>query len=196
VAAAAVAEALGWQPLDLLSPFLHHTDRENLPLVHQIIRSHPVAFISWAALLGIIGASLVATTRRRQWAGAFSALALCVAGTALIVSDVLRPELAERRTLKPFLVTVRERIKDGGDLAFYRGFDYGTVFYWRQRIPVVADDLREISASGRNRHLLLWESEWKRLSPEDQQLLNVVERSTGTGPDGKDHLLLARLRSG
>lgn len=196
LAAAVVAEALGWQPLDLLSPFLHHTDRENLPLVHQIIRSHPVAFISWAALLGIIGTSLAATTRRKHWAGAFAALALCVAGTALIANDVLHPELAERRTLKPFLVTVRERIKGGGDLAFYRGFDYGTVFYWRQRIPVVDDDLREISASGRNRHLLLWESEWKRLSPEDQQLLNVVERSTGTGPDGKDHLLLARLRSG
>jgi hypothetical protein len=53
------------------------------------------------------------------------------------------------------LAAVPDAVKDANQLAFYNAVDYGAVFYWRQRIPVVSTSMVELSRSGRIRYLLL-----------------------------------------
>lgn len=194
VLVAVVAEAFGGSPLDRLAPFLHHTDRENLPLVHETIRAHPLHFLGWAGVAAAATLLLTIATWRRRWAAVFSSLVILVTGTTLLVNGVIHPEIARRRTFKPFMDTVRTTLEDGGQLSFYHTFDYGAVFYWRQRIPVIGGDLAKLQNTGRTQYVLLWESEWNTLPAEVREKLRFVRRSDGTGPDARDRLVLARLR--
>jgi 4-amino-4-deoxy-L-arabinose transferase-like glycosyltransferase len=193
VVLAVVVEEFGGQPLELLRPFLHHKDQENLPLVHQMILARPAAFLSWAGAVAAVTLFFVAAVWRTRWPSVFLSLAVLVCGTTLLVNGVFHAEQAQRRTFKPFLAAVRDVVKDPNQLAFYNEFDYGAVFYWRQRIPVVSTSMVELSSSGRIRYLLLWESWWKSMRPEERGSFEFVLQSEGTGPDGNDRLVLARL---
>ncbi len=194
MAAAIVAEARGHQALSLLNPLLHHTDRENLPMVHQIITAHAAGFVVWAGTAVISAAGLVVTSRRQEWRGTFAALLLFVVGTSVAVNGILHPEMAQRRTFKPFLAQVRDRVAAPDQLAFYRTFDYGTVFYWQDRIPTFDGPLGDVNAAKSHPYLLIWESEWTRLAPDERRHLEMVRQSEGTGPDGKDRMILVAWR--
>lgn len=193
---AVIAEAFGGQPLDRLRPFLHHTDQDNLPLVHEICRNHRAAFSAWATLLAATAAVFAGGVWRRRWPLVFAALLVFVASTTFVVNEIIHPEIAQRRTLKPFLTQVRNAVRDDQELAFYDTFDYGAVFYWRDRIPVVHGQLAEVSAGGGARYLLMWRSQWRQLAQDEQQRLDIVRESEGSGPDGKDRLLLVAFRPG
>jgi 4-amino-4-deoxy-L-arabinose transferase-like glycosyltransferase len=190
---AVALEAFGASPLDRLGPFLHHTDRENLPLVHDMIRAYRTSFLCWA---GVVAASMLlvtVATWRGRWAVVFASLVVLVASTTLLVNTVFHPELAERRTFKPFMAAVRVTLGDSGQLAFYDSFDYGAVFYWQQRIPVLGAKIPAVRETDRRRYLLLWESEWNGLSAQERGKLDLVLRSEGTGPDARNRLVLARV---
>lgn len=190
---AVAAEACGGHPSDLFRPFLHHTDQENLPLVHEIIQAHRLAFLAWAATAAALALVFVAAVWRGRWSWVWTSLVVFVTSTTLLANGAFHPELARRRTFKPFLETVRTVVGDGDQLAFYKTFDYGAVFYWRRRIPVAGKSLVELRRAGQFRYLLMWESEWKKLADDEGGQLELVGRSEGTGPDGRDPLVLARL---
>ncbi len=195
VAVAVIAEARGYEALSLLNPFLHHTDRENLPVVRQIISAHAAAFLFWAGAAVANAAVLIVVSRRRNWRGTFAALLAFVILTSVIVNAVLHPEMAQRRTFKSFMAQVREQVTGTGQLTFYRTFDYGAVFYWHDRIPAFDDRLAEPDSPTSPRYLLIWESEWEQLAAEERSHLQLVGRSDGTGPDGKNRLILAAWRA-
>jgi len=190
---AVALEAFGARPLDRLAPFLHHTDRENLPLVHELIRTYRRSFFGW---IGVVAASTLLipfATWRGRWAVVFASLLILVTSTTLLVNNVFHPELARQRTFKPFMAAVRARVGDNGQLAFFNRFDYGAVFYWQQRIPVIGGSWAMHRSGGHPLYLLLWDSEWHALSSVDRGKLELVLRSQGTGPDARDRLVLARV---
>ncbi|MBP1684830.1 MAG: hypothetical protein H6Q33_973 [Deltaproteobacteria bacterium] len=191
---AVTMEAFGGRPLDRLGPFLHHTDRENLPLVHEMIRTHHASFLGWVGVVATATLVLSIATWRSRWAVVFASLVILVTSTTVLVNNVFHPEIARQRTFKPFMAAVRATLGPSGQLAFFYSFDYGAVFYWNQRIPVLGAQIPDFRGSERKQYLLLWESEWNGLSAQERGKLDFVLRSEGTGPDARNRLVLARVR--
>lgn len=194
VVLAVVLEAFGSRPMEVLSPFLHHTDRENVPLVREMIRVHETSFLCWAGVAAAATLLCIVATWRSRWSVVFASLVILVASTTLLVNGVFHPELAQRRTFKPFMAAVRATVGNGGQLAFYNSFDYGAVFYWQDRIPVLGAHVATFRGDGRKQYVLLWDSEWNNLPSAERGQLDLVLRSEGTGPGANDGLVLARLR--
>jgi 4-amino-4-deoxy-L-arabinose transferase-like glycosyltransferase len=191
---AIVAEAFGAAPLELLRPFLHHKDQANLALVRGIVQKHTAVVMLWAiASTGTLGV-FAAAAYRRAWPVVFGAIVVFVAAGSLLVNGVVEPELADRWTPKPLVATIRATVKGQDELGFYRTFDYGVVFYWGDRIPVVSGTISEIRRQGRPRYLLLWESDWKALTAADRETLEIISRGNHTGSDEPDRLVFARAR--
>jgi hypothetical protein len=109
----------------------------------------------------------------------------------VVINGVFHPELARQRSFKPFLEVVRGLVEEHDRLVFYRAFDYGAVFYSRRhirplkRLPVAADQRTWV---------LLWESEWAGLDDAERSRLELYHKSEGTGPKGRDALVLALVK--
>jgi 4-amino-4-deoxy-L-arabinose transferase-like glycosyltransferase len=191
---AIVAEAFGAAPLELLRPLLHHKDQANLVLGRGIAQKHAATVLLWAiASTGALSV-FAAAAHRRAWPVVFGAIVAFVGAGSLLVNGVLEPELAERWTTKPLIATVRATLQDQDELSFYQTFDYGAVFYWGDRIPVVSSTIGEIRRQGRPRYLLLWESTWKSLSSADREALEIIFRGNESGSDETDRLVFALVK--
>jgi hypothetical protein len=176
-----------------LGPLLKSKDRTNLPLVQELVRAHLPVLGVWIAVLVPACGLFLLSSRRGRWPVAFAAILALVTTTTLVVSGVFQPEIAARRTFKPFLTAVRERLAEHDDLYFYETFDYGAVFYARRRIPTVGDDFGPPPTPGRGSYLLMWESVWNAVPAERKSSLELVGVSDGTGPKGRDRLTLVRV---
>ena len=190
--ASAIAEGLGLAPLALLAPLLAPKDRANLPLVRGIIDSHLVlVLLGSAALVGALWAALRAIQGRRHP----RLLAACtVFAFALwtLVFTVFQPDLARQRTLAPF-VRQATALADGHPLAFYpRSFDFGAMFY----APTGTRHWKPGRHSGSGPHyLLIWDTELSELQDSERAKLEVLAKSDGTDPRGRQHLMLVRRAS-
>ncbi len=119
------------EPLAWISPLLHEKDRANLPLLETLIRQRFTGFVFFvAALVPMIGVWLF-SVRQKNWSLLFAALVAFVASGEAVIDVVFEPALAERRSFKPFMETVRAVVEPEDSLSFYRAFDYGAVFYAR-----------------------------------------------------------------
>jgi hypothetical protein len=191
---AIVAEAWGAAPLELLRPFLHHKDQANLVLVRGIAQKHAAAVLLWAVTSAVALSAFAAAAYRRAWPAVFGAIVVFVAVGSLLVNGVLEPELAACWTPKPLVTTIRATLKNREELGFYQTFDYGTVFYWGDRIPVVSSTISEIRTRGRPHYLLLWESARKSLSSADREALEVISTGNASGSDETDRLVFVRVK--
>jgi 4-amino-4-deoxy-L-arabinose transferase-like glycosyltransferase len=184
-----IAEGIGLAPLSLLAPVLAPKDRANLPLVSAIIDAHLGLVLAGTAAM--VGALLVAqrALQRRE------PMRLLVATTAFAVAlwtvifTVFQPELARLRTLAPFMQRATQ-IADGRPLAFYpRSFDFGAMFY----APAGTHHWKPGRRAGAGPHyLLIWDTELVNLPASDQAKLEVLAKSEGTDPRGRQHLVLVR----
>lgn len=187
-------------PFDrIASPFLEPKDQQGVDAAFVALREQP--WIVLGAALAIL-AGAVGTVRAAPGAHWLRAsVAFTVALLALYAGVIAPVErgIAESRTFRPFFADVRERVGDA-ELGFFCAFDYGAVFYNRRHIPVVLDDeaecrdpaarARALAAPG-PKYLLLWEEDAKRHGDPVEVLL----RSSGTGPKGRSSLVLARRAS-
>jgi len=181
--------------LERLRPVLHPRDQANLPLIGAVIRAHRSALVGAGLALAALGLTAVISAHTRSWVLCFVSLAASAGCVSLLVSHVFHPAVAAQRTFRPFLQAVGERVPPEHQLVFYRGFDYGAAFYSQRHLPVLRHP-SEIEALDPTRpaYMLIWESEWGRLTPGAQGHLGLVARSDGTGPTGRDHLLLVQVR--
>jgi len=191
---ALLAEALGAAPLEWLRPFLHHKDQANLVLVHDIAGRHRSAFVFWALASAACVSAFGWALRHRHWSTVFLSVVLLASGTTLMVNAVLEPELAAQWTPRPLIAAVRSVVRSPEDIGFDQGFDYGAVFYWGDRIPVVSTTISEIRRQGWPRYLLLWESACKSLSSADREALEIISRGNESGSDETDRLVFARVK--
>ena len=184
------AQALGADPLGVIRPFLHPKDQANLPLFNGIVAAYPLAFALWGVGVGAAALLLVFGLRKEHWGRVFVGLVAFTTGTFLLVQDVFQPRIAAARTFRPFITQAVEKIGDS-PLFFYRTFDSGALFYANRRIPFY-DSLAQDAAQRKVPHfLLMWEEEWEKFTewPELQE----ASISKGTGPKGKQSLILVRV---
>ncbi len=190
--ATVLGESAGADPLLRLSPLLHRSDQANISIVRAIVVDRWALLApAFAALATVAGLGAIAARRRR--AGLFfAALVLLVGGAMALVNDVFRPALAQQRTLAPFAARVDQIVGRDDRLVFYDTFDYGTVFYAQRHIEE-RRDLTVHPPPGRAAYVLLWKAAYAALPPTEQTRLEVLLESDGFGPQGRDHLLLARV---
>jgi len=117
-----------------------------------------------------------------------------VASGEAVIDEVFHPALAEQRTFKPFMENVRGVVDPKDHLYFYRAFDYGAVFYARRHIRPLDDGFGEPPTADRRSYLLLWQSEWEKLSSAQKSRLQHLLTSNGTGPKGGDPLVFALVK--
>jgi len=188
-----VGELLGLAPLAHLRPHLHHTDQANVAVVQAVIQAQPRVLAGVVAVLLAAAAAFAVATRRRRPAAALGALVVLTLGCATIVYGSVQPALAQRRTLKPFAAEVAQVVGPTGRLISYGRADYSVVFYLQRHIEELRRGVAPPPAPGARVHVLLWQHAWDALSPADQVRHRIVLRSRGTGPEGREALLLTEL---
>jgi hypothetical protein len=190
-----VAAGLDHDPFVWLKPLLHPKDQANLPVLQDLVRSRFSILLLWFAVLLPVLALFAFGVQRGRWALVFAALVGFVSSSMVVVNDVFHPELARQRTFKPFLEAVRGIVGELDDLYFYRCFDYGAVFYGRRRITPLQDGFGDPPLRGHRSYVLLWESQWEKLSAEEKEKLEFLLGSGGTGPKGRDRMVFALVKS-
>ena len=103
----------------------------------------------------------------------------------LVIKLGYYPYFADRRTMKPFMSRVTQKVDSRTPLLFYRAFDYGAVFYARRHIPSYAKNFAGLQPPY---FLLMWEEDFKRLSAQNH--FQVLDISEGRGPAARHRLVL------
>jgi hypothetical protein len=188
-----VGTMLGAKPMLLFAPLLKTKDLESLPVVQEILRAHLPILGLWVAILLSICGLFLYSARHQRWVTAFGAIFALVVTTVPVVGGVFQEEIAARRSFRPFMAEVREKVGPQDALYFYKTFDYGAVFYARRRIPTVGDDFGPPPSPGQSSYLLTWKSVWNAITAERKSALALVRVSEGTGPKGRDPLVLVRV---
>jgi 4-amino-4-deoxy-L-arabinose transferase-like glycosyltransferase len=189
-----LAAGFSAEPLAWLRPLLHEKGRANLSLLERLVRQRFTQFLLFvAALLPMIGIWLF-SVRKKNWSLLFAALVAFVASGKAVIDVVLEPALAERRSFKPFMETVRAVVEPDDSLSFYRAFDHGALFYARRHVTPLHESFGDPPPNDRRAYVLLWKSTWDRLPPERRDRLQHLLTSAGTGPQGRDALVFALLK--
>jgi len=149
----------------------------------------PLVAVGLAIYAGAAGCLLWAL-RRRNWRIIFAALA----SSALVFNGIAKfavlPPLFYQRTLKPFMARVNAATDPQLPLLFYRGLDYGAVFYAGRHVPEYVTHARDLHAPF---YLLLWEEDWQAL--RERHELKMLDVSEGRGPAGRHRLVLAEYQA-
>jgi 4-amino-4-deoxy-L-arabinose transferase-like glycosyltransferase len=189
-----LATGLGADPFAALRPLLHPKDQANLPLLENLLRDRFPSFVLFVAALVPMLVLWLLSLRSRNWALLFAALVAFVASGEAVVDEFFEPALAEQRSFKPFMESVRGIVDDTDSLSFYRAFDYGAVFYARRHIMPLHDGFGAPSGPNARAYVLLWKSIWDQLPPEQRGQLQHLLTSVGTGPKGRDALVFALVK--
>jgi hypothetical protein len=111
------------------------------------------------------------------------------------------PAIAESRSYKPFVTEVKRQLGENENLYLYgEGWDYAPVlFYLGDRVQVIRAGLpsmqEKMQESGD--YYIMGEREWRKIAAGEVGVIPVELRSQGTGPDGKDPIVLVRgMKSG
>ena len=195
VFAALFGENAGLAPLSWLEPILHEKDAANLPIVQDLMRRHASTLAVWVAVLVPVLGLFVISVRRGRWGLVLASLVGFMASTVAIVNAIFHPEIAWQRTFKPMMSLVRELVGEEDGLYFHRTFDYGAVFYSQRHIPPLGEALPVATDDGRRTYVLMWESCWDALPDGSLDRFELLHRSNGTGPKGRDRLLLTYVKS-
>jgi 4-amino-4-deoxy-L-arabinose transferase-like glycosyltransferase len=123
-------------------------------LAHQ-----PIALVAFAIAAAAALVFAVAAPAGR-WGVALSGLFGVTAAASVAVRQSILPEIASAQSRARFVDAVRARPIDVDNLAAFRHFDYGFVYYWRRPVAVAADLSLTASAP---RYLVVAESEWNRV---------------------------------
>jgi len=189
-----LATGLGADPFAVLRPLLHPKDQANLPLLESLLRDRLPGFGLFVAALVPMLVIWFLSLHHRNWSLLFAALVAFVASGEAVVDEFFEPALAEQRSFKPFMESVRGVVDDADTLSFYRAFDYGAVFYARRHIRPLHDGFGAPSEPNARAYVLLWKSIWDELPRERRGQLQHLLTSVGSGPKGRDPLVFALVK--
>jgi hypothetical protein len=122
-----------------------------------------------------------------RWTAVFTSLSVIAVIQIFVLKDAYLPYVASVRTMKPFVTRVIARVDADSPLLFYRGFDYGTLFYSHRNIPSYATSFVALK---RPYFLLMWEEDVRRLSATNR--LKIWDISEGRGPTARHRLVLVQ----
>jgi len=183
-------------PISYFGVMLKAKDQSHLSLVRDALGRAGVvvpAFLFLSALLWISAARYLIGVR---WWAATARLACLSVLTALVVQGIFVPAIAESRSYKPFVMEVNRRIAPSGAVSIYgEGWDYASVVFYRgDRVAVLKDDGRSLQERLRESgdYYIMAEAVWRKMAAAGTFPLPPELRSRGTGPDGKDPIVLVR----
>jgi 4-amino-4-deoxy-L-arabinose transferase-like glycosyltransferase len=153
------------------------------PILHSVASQWST--MTGVALLGGCLFLLMGFLVGKRWGAVFVCLTAIALGQVFVMKDVYLPYAASQRTMKPFMRRVTQRVESQVPLLFYRGFDYGTLFYSYRHIPSYAT---KFAALKRPYFLLMWEEDFKRLSETNH--FKILDTSEGRGPAARHRLVL------
>jgi hypothetical protein len=108
------------------------------------------------------------------------------------VNQTLRQDVAKGRSFQSFIARIATQIGPV-PLFFYQTFDSGALFYANRHIPFYEGFS---SPPPGPCYLLLWEDKWPALAAKAISGVRVIETSEGTGPKGKQRLVLVPVPAG
>jgi 4-amino-4-deoxy-L-arabinose transferase-like glycosyltransferase len=150
-------------------------------------------FFFVSALLWISTGRSLFTVRTRVATAQVACLSILV---WFLVQGALMPSLAEARSYKAFMTKVNGLVDHNETFFVYgEGWDYASViFYSGARIPVVKGDLLSLQDRIRKSksYCIMSEREWNRMADLGLFAFHAELRSEGTGPDGRDPIVLVR----
>jgi 4-amino-4-deoxy-L-arabinose transferase-like glycosyltransferase len=148
--------------------------------------SRPSFAVAAALALSVVWLSLLVWfLLKKKWTGVFGCLTMIALAQILVIKLGYYPYFADRRTMKPFMSRVTQKVDSSTPLLFYRAFDYGAVFYARRHIPSYAKNFAGLQPPY---FLLMWEEDFKRLSAQNH--FQVLDISEGRGPAARHRLVL------
>jgi 4-amino-4-deoxy-L-arabinose transferase-like glycosyltransferase len=155
------------------------------------------AFIPLPPLLAVGIIAYIGTTaylfwglRHRHWRMVFAALATSTLVFNTVIKTVIFPPIVYARTMKPFISRVTEEIDPRLPLLFYRGFDFGAVFYAGRHVPQFVTRKHDLQSPF---YLLIWEEDWQPL--RGRRDLKMLDISEGLGAAGRHRLVLAEYET-
>ena len=128
--------------------------------------------------------------RHRHWQMVFAALATSALVFNVVLKTVIFPPVVYERTMKPFISRVKDETDPKLPLFFYRGFDFGAVFYAGRHVPQFVTGVHDLRSP---LYLLIWEEDWQPLrGRKDFKMLDISE---GLGAAGRHRLVLAEYQA-
>lgn len=188
VSGALLAEALGWNPLNFLQPFLRPRDREGLALVADAMDRHRAAIFIYSVVSAAAAVLLVRAARKNGWLQALAALGAVMAGFFWLAQNVFHPELAAAYDFKPFMARVREKVPADAALVFYGGANKAPAFYVRLYAPSFRQNKAGIKAPY---YILIPEKQWKAM--QGKEGLAEMDVSEAISIDGRQRLFLVKV---
>ena len=187
-----VAQTLGVDVTAWLDPLLSRSDAANLPVIRDTIVANPVACVAWSGTVLLSASGAVAALARRKPVASALLLASAVAVSQLMLPLVFQRQLGREQGLRDFMSRVNVQLPEkDAPMFFYRGVDYGAVFYAGRNVYRVDEHLPLFDEQ--DTWLLVNENS---LPPAgDYHLQEVLRYTYGDNP-GKEALLLARARRG
>ncbi len=132
---------------------------------------------------------LIWALSKKNWQIIFASLTGIAVAISIAMKSAIFPPIAFARTLKPFMERVTEKVDPKLPLLFFRGFDYGTVFYSHRHVPPYARKAAELKPPF---FLLMWEEDWQALRGRND--LKMMDISEGRTAVGKHRLVLVRYQ--
>ena len=187
-----LAQLLGYDALALIRSLLTAKQQHELPFFAAIVAAHGLAFWLWVAAATVSTVLLATSLKQQRWSQVFTALALFTCSTFLLVNQTLRRDVAKDRSFQSFMARITTQIGPG-PLFFYQTFDSGALFYANRHIPFYEGFSPPPPGPC---YLLLWEEQWTALAAKAISGIRVIETSEGTGPKGKQRLVLVFVPAG
>ena len=157
--------------------------------LHSFIPLPPLLAVGMIAYIGT-AAYLFWGLCQRHWRMVFAALAASALVFDVILKTVIFPPVVDARTMKPFISRVKEEIDPKLPLLFYRGFDFGAVFYSGRQVPKFVTGAHDLQSP---LYLLIWEEDWQPL--RGRKDLKMLDISEGLGAAGRHRLVLAEYQA-
>lgn len=143
--------------------------RDARPVVEALSAHARLTFIVFGiATCTAAGAALVAA--RQRWGLLLALLLVSTAAISVAVRHVIMPAVAQSTSRRSFNAALRRVVGPDGTVSAYRSFDYGSVFYWGENVPVYDQPL---SASG-PLTLVAGDETWARATPMERRFYQRV----------------------
>lgn len=187
---AVLLESLGAPLCAALQRWLPPEAQPYTPIISATVRAGrwPLLGCLTLALASLYAA--VHAARRAGWRGIFAGLFVATGAALLGAQQVVMPGIARALSLRTFMGDVRQVVGPGGDLSFYKTFDYGAVFYWQGHIPTYDGPW----PAGAPRYVLMSQAEWERTRESARAQYEQVTFPDNANVINPERLVLVRRR--
>ncbi len=158
----ALLELVGLPVCAFVGRWLPADSQPFAPVVGDALRSNPRLLLGCLAVAAVSFVLCAYAGRATQWMVVFVTMFVGISAVNTALRMAILPEITTRQSVRQFMMDVRRMMSPGADLAFYKTFDYGAVYYWQAHIPTYEETTPPVAP----RYLLMWREQWDTAGPE------------------------------